>query len=318
MNMDLPVQKKPRLDIQSGFFLPLKLTKRRTAMTKLKQARPNGSPTLTGIWLTYKGKILTTMGMLTVERLCGVAVPFVLGVAINDVIAGSFRGVWLLVGLEVTVLAVGTLRRLYDTRVYAGIYTEIANRTARQSSLPVTKRAARLQLGRELVDFFEWELPQLVAALIGIVGAFAMLSYLLPLIGAVSVIVAALIGVVFVASKARMFGLNKLLNNELERQVTMLERDTDVSRRLHLGRLARWRIHLSDLEAMNFAIAELILSALIIAAVVITVGTGASVGEVFAVLTYLLDLAEGLIVLPWTYMQSIRAQEIGGRMATSQ
>ena len=286
-------------------------------MTKLEKAKQNGKPTLTGIWLTYRRKILATMSMLTIERLCSVAVPFVLGVAINDVIAGSYRGIWMLVALEVTVLTVGTLRRLYDTRVYAGIYTEIADKTAKNPSLPVSKRAARLQLGRELVDFFEWELPQLGAALIGIAGAFAMLLYLLPLIGAISVAVAGLIGLVFAASKRRMFGLNKLLNNELERQVTMLERDSDLSRRLHLGRLARWRIHLSDLEAANFAVAELLLAALIIGAVVITIQTGISVGEVFAILTYLIDLAEGLVVLPWTYMQSIRAQEIGGRMATS-
>ena len=44
---------------------------------------------------------------------------------------------------------------------------------------------------------------------------------------------------------------------------------------------------------------------------------GISVGEVFAILTYLIDLAEGLVVLPWTYQQSIRMQEIGGRMATA-
>lgn len=287
-------------------------------MTKLEKAKLNGSPTLTGIWLTYRRKIAATMSMLTLERLCAVAVPFVLGIAINDVIDGSYRGIWLLLALELTVLTVGTLRRLYDTRVYAGIYTDIADRTAQKIALPVTKRAARLQLGRELVDFFEWELPQLAAALIGIFGAFAMLLYLLPVIGVISVAVGAVIGLVFVASKRRMFGLNKLLNNELERQVTMLENDSEFSRRMHLGRLARWRIHLSDLEAGNFAIAELMLAALIIGAVVITIETGMSVGEVFAVLTYLIDLAEGLVVLPWTYMQSIRAQEIGGRMATSQ
>ena len=287
-------------------------------MTKLEKTKLNGSPTLTGIWLTYRQKILATMSMLTLERLCDVAVPFVLGIAINDLIAGSYRGIWLLAALELAVLTIGTLRRLYDTRVYARMYTEIADRTAKTSTLPVTKRAARLQLGRELVDFFEWELPQLVAAVIGIVGAFAMLLYLLPLVGGISVLIAGLIGLVFVASKRRMFGLNKLLNNELERQVTMLERDTDISRHLHLGRLARWRIHLSDMEAANFALAELMLAALIIGAVVITTGTGMSVGGVFAVLTYLIDLAEGLVVLPWTYMQSIRAQEIGGRMAASQ
>lgn len=286
-------------------------------MTERKLHRLNGSPTLAGIWLTYRRRIVSTMSMLTAERLCAVAVPFVLGVAINDLIAGQYRGVWLMAALELAILIIGTLRRLYDTRVYAGIYTDIADRTAQKNSLPVTKRSARLQLGRELVDFFEWELPELAAAIIGIIGALTMLLYMLPLIGGISLAVAALIALVFVTSSGRMFGLNKLLNNELERQIKMLETDTEFSRRIHLSRLARWRIHLSDLEATNFAIAELVLAALIIGAVVITIRTGMSVGEVFAVLTYLIDLAGGMIVLPWTYMQSIRMREIGGRMAAS-
>ena len=286
-------------------------------MTERKLKQLNGSPTLAGIWLTYRGKIISTLSMLTAERLCAVAVPLVLGLAINDLVEGSYRGVWILVALELAVLTIGTLRRLYDTRVYAGIYTDIADSTAQKFHISVTKRAARLQLGRELVDFFEWELPQLIAAVIGIVGSFVMLLWILPVIGAMSALVAALIGAVFILSKGRMFSLNKLLNNELERQVTMLETGSEFARRAHLGRLARWRIHLSDLEASNFAIAEAMLIALIVGAVVVTIETGMSVGSVFATLTYLIDLAEGLVVLPWTYMQSVRAQEIGGRMAAS-
>lgn len=286
-------------------------------MTDRKVLRLNGSPTLAGIWLTYRRKIIATMSLLTVERLCAVAVPFVLGIAINDLIAGSFRGVWMLAALEIAVLTTGTMRRLYDTRVYAGIYTDIADQQANKLHLPVTKRAARLQLGRELVDFFEWELPQLAASLIGITGALAMLVYMMPSIGSASILVGMLIGLIFFFSKRHMLGLNKLLNNELERQVTMLESDREFGRRLHLNRLARWRIHLSDLEARNFALAELMLVALIISAVVFTVRSGMSVGGVFAVLTYLIDLAEGLIVLPWTYQQTIRMQEIGGRMAAT-
>lgn len=257
------------------------------------------------------------MSLLTLERVCAVAIPFVLGLAINDLVAGSLRGVMVLGGLQLVVLTISVARRLFDTRVYAGIYTDIAWQQAAKQHLPVSKRAARLQLGRELVDFFEWELPQLVAAVIGIVGALGMLVYLLPSIGLACIGVAVLIGMLFFASKQRMFGLNKLLNNELERQVTMLESLGEHRRRLHLGRLARWRIHLSDLEARNFAIAELMLAMLLLVVVVIAVRSGRSVGEVFAVLTYLLDLGEALIVLPWTYQQSIRMQEIGGRMAAT-
>ena len=283
----------------------------------MTEAKRNGRPTLAGIWETYRLKIAGTMSLLTVERMLGVAVPFVLGLAINDLIAGQMRGVWMLVGLEVAAIIIGTLRRLYDTRVYAGIYTDIADRTAQNADIDVSRRAARLGLARELVDFFEWELPELLVALIGIIGAFAMLLYMLPLIGALSIIVGLVVFTIFVISRGRMFSLNKLLNNELERQVTMLESAREFSRRRHLSRLARWRIHLSDLEATNFAIAELFLSALIIGAVVVTVRAGLTVGEVFAVMTYLIGLAQNLIILPWTYQQSIRAGEIGGRIAAN-
>ena len=283
-------------------------------MTEVKR---NGRPTLAGIWQTYRLKITGTLSLLTAERMLGVAVPFVLGLAINDLIDGSMRGIWMLVGLEVAALLIGTVRRLYDTRVYAGIYTDIADRTAQRLDIGVSRRAARLGLARELVDFFEWELPELFAALIGILGAFAMLIYMLPLVGGMSIVVGLVVFTIFVISRGRMFSLNKLLNNELERQVTMLESKRDFSRQRHLSRLARWRIHLSDLEATNFAIAELFLSALIIGAVVVTVRAGLTVGEVFAVMTYLIGLAQNLIILPWTYQQSIRAGEIGGRIAAN-
>lgn len=281
------------------------------------EAKQNSSPTVAGIWRTYRLKITGTMSLLLAERLAGVAVPFVLGVAINDLIAGSLRGIWWLVGLEAGVLLVGTGRRLYDTRVYAGIYTNIADHTAQKTGIGVSRRAARLGMARELVDFFEWELPELFAAFVGMTGAFVMLVYLLPTVGGLSIVVGLIVGAIFALSRGRMFSLNKLLNNELERQVTMLESESAFSRRSHLSRLARWRIHLSDLEAGNFAVAELFLSALIIGAVVITVNTGLSVGEVFAILTYLISLAESLVVLPWTYQQSIRAREIGGRIAAN-
>jgi ABC-type multidrug transport system fused ATPase/permease subunit len=278
-------------------------------------ANRNGRPTMAGIWKTYRLKITGTLSLLTVERMLGVAVPFVLGVAINDLIDGNLRGIWWLIALELLALSIGTVRRLYDTRVYAGIFTDIADHTSQRLDISVSRRAARLGLARELVDFFEWELPELFAALIGIGGAFGMLLYLLPTVGGLSIAAGLLVGWVFMFSRGRMFSLNKLLNNELERQVTMLESGRAFSRRRHLSRLARWRIHLSDLEATNFAIADLVLVSLIIAAVVVTVRAGLSVGEVFAILTYLFGITQNLIILPWTYQQLIRAREIGGRIA---
>ena len=91
--------------------------------------------------------------------------------------------------------------------------------------------------------------------------------------------------------------------------------DISISRRAARLGLARWRIHLSDLEAINFAVADLLLASLIIGAVVVTVRAGLSVGEIFAILTYLIGVTQNLIILPWTYQQLIRAREIGCRIA---
>ena len=66
---------------------------------------------------------------------------------------------------------------------------------------------------------------------------------------------------------------------------------------------------------MRYTAADLVLVSLIIASVVLTVRAGLNVGEVFAVLTYLLGAVDNLIILPWTYQQLIRAREIGGRIA---
>ncbi len=57
-------------------------------------ANQNGRPTISGIWETYRLKITGTMCLLAVERMLGVAVPFVLGVAINDLIDDNLRGIW--------------------------------------------------------------------------------------------------------------------------------------------------------------------------------------------------------------------------------
>ena len=69
------------------------------------------------------------------------------------------------------------------------------------------------------------------------------------------------------------------------------------------------------LVALILAVADLFLASLIVGAVVVTVRAGLSVGEIFAILTYLIGVIESLIILPWTYQQLIRAREIGGRIA---
>ena len=67
-------------------------------------------------------------------------------------------------------IVVGAARQVYDTWVFARIHAEIATATiARQraAGIGTTEIAARSAMSRELVDFFEREVPTLVTAALG-------------------------------------------------------------------------------------------------------------------------------------------------------
>ena len=77
-------------------------------------------------------------------------------------------------------ILVGAARRVYDTWVFARIHAQIATGTiARQRTAGVgtTEIASRSVMSRELVDFFEREVPTIVTAGLGLVGGMAMLLY---------------------------------------------------------------------------------------------------------------------------------------------
>src|SRR5690606_3888623 len=77
------------------------------------------------------------------------------------------------------IWAVGAARRAVDTRVFTRIYADIAVNVAleqRSSGQQTSTAAARVLLSREFVDFFEYQLPAIIASLFSISGAVIMLA----------------------------------------------------------------------------------------------------------------------------------------------
>jgi len=66
----------------------------------------------------------------------------------------------------------------------------------------------------------------------------------------------------------RSFTLNASLNDQLEREVAVIEDGRDGSVREHYRLQAHWRVRLSDMEASNFLQMELFILALIVTSVI--------------------------------------------------
>ena len=282
---------------------------------------PNSERTpfwLRQLFQRFQGKILLTFGLLFVENALNVVQPFIFGLAINDLLAQSMRGALWIVVLYICKLLVAFGRRLYDTRAYAEIYSAVATETIQQQMArhaPLSAIAARSNLLKELIDFFELDLTEGFTAFISVMGAILMLLILNGPLFVGCLVVTVLIYLIFQRSERRTFRLNRDLNNELEKHVDWVSLAAMVDIRQHFGRLNRYRVKLSDLEARNFGLSELLLFVLIMVALFVAAsGDRPSPGSIFAVLSYVFEFAEGIYVLPLIFQQLIRINEISQRL----
>ena len=85
----------------------------------------------------------------------------------------------------------------------------------------------------------------------------------------------------------------------------------------HLRDLMRWNIRLSDLEAANFGIVWLFMMGLLVFSVSMAAEATTEYGSVFAVVMYVFQFGDSVILLPYYYQQWLRLREISGRIAAA-
>ncbi len=259
-----------------------------------------------------------TYVLFNVENLLSLAQPFVLGLAINGLLRGEYGCLALLVGQHLSHLFVSTARQLYDTRVFSAIYTDTAAHLVcrqRDAGVGVSTVAARSSLSRELVDFFEYELKAVFASAYGVIGGLAMLVIYDRLLVAFCVLNMAPIAVLSRRLARRSLTLNASLNNQLEQEVEIIEDGRPEPVRDHYGRLARWRVHLSDMEAWNYLHMEFFILALIVTALTRYCShPGIEAGDIYAVFAYVLMFVNGLDFVPRVTQQVARLHDIAGRV----
>ena len=81
--------------------------------------------------------------------------------------------------------------------------------------------------------------------------------------------------------------------------------------------MMRWNIRLSDLEAANFGINWVFMIALLVFAVSAAVTEAPEYGAVFALVMYVFQFMESVMMLPLFYQQWLRLREISGRLASA-
>lgn len=274
-------------------------------------------PSLAALFRRYRRGILRTNVLFILENSLRLAQPLALGWAINDLLKHGYTGLVVYAALHLLLLAIGSLRRAYDTRAFNAIYTDLATHLVtdqRGRQYDVSRVAARSALSRAFVDFFERDIPVVVRSLFSVVGALIVLCLYDGRVALLCLLVLApgsVLNAVYFRKTTRYSGR---LHDELEREVEVVADARPETVRAHYERVGRWRVKLSDWEALNFGLTELFVLGLLAAVLVQACTAGATPGDILAVFRYVLMFVMGLDAVPEVVQRVSRLRDIGRRL----
>ncbi len=265
---------------------------------------------------SFKTRIGVTWGLVGLENILMALIPLLIGLAIDDLLAGTFDQLINLALLMAGLIAVAVGRRIFDTRAYGTIRVELGDELQdRHKELPVSARNARLNMSRELVDFLEEQVPSIITSIIQVVVAFFVLAifHLNLALSALSITVGMLL--LYALVHSRFYKLNANLNGQMEKQVQILEIASAAEIREHLRSLRRWEVKLSDTEAILYGV----IFFFVILFLVYNLWFGTSLpdvttGSIYSIVSYSWTYVEAAIVLPFALQSLTRLSEITDRI----
>ena len=272
------------------------------------------------IFSKHKWQLWLTYSLFSLEMVGSLLRPFFLGKAIDGLIYGNNKGLYELIAVHFVYVLVGYARHRFDTRTYTAIYTSLATNllSRKYDSKDVSKLSAHSNLAKEFVDFLEYDLVYVVEAAYNIFGALILLCfYDLKVVGICLAILIPVSVVSYFYGK-KMEDLNKKNNDELENQVEVISTGNPLAIRRHYQKLRYWKIKISDQEAMNFGLMEMLVIMVIGFSLYVTswithpveVGAGSLVG----IYSYILKFTSGLDTIPYTVQRLSNLKDITLRM----
>lgn len=267
----------------------------------------------------HRMQLAVTYILFSLEMLGSLLRPFFLGQAVNDLIRGSYHGLIVLSCVHFGWLVAGTLRHRYDTRTYSAIYTSLVTRflSRRIDQSDVSRLSAHSTLAREFVDFLEFDLVYVVEAAYNILGSLILLYFYDRAVVLLCLAILVPVTAISYFYGKRMKRLNRLKNDELEQQVDIIASGDRSAISRHFRNLRHWQIRISDQEAWNFGIMEMMVMVVIGISLIVThavSGTTVLAGNLIGIYTYILKFVSGLDTIPYTVQRLTSLTDITRRI----
>ncbi|MEM6775170.1 MAG: ABC transporter six-transmembrane domain-containing protein [Pseudomonadota bacterium] len=276
--------------------------------------------TVAALIAAFRGRVFLTWALVLAETALTALLPLLIGLTIDGLLEGSSTELGRLAVVMGTLIGVAMLRRMYDTRVYGTMRVALGEAQTRAApTLPVSALNARLGMGRELADFLEETVPDAMSAAVHLCIALVVLYSYSTTLALACVVTATAMALIYALFHRRFYRLNASLNQQTERQVSVLATRRERSAAVHLRRIRRLEVGISDTEAVLYGAVFVVLLSLVLfnlwfAATALTV----SVGMLFAVVSYSWEFVESSLVLPVTFQSWSRLSELQRRIVSDE
>ena len=264
--------------------------------------------------------IMFSYSLFIINSVLMVMYPKVLGNAIDHLIAKDYSYIWYLVSTFVAIMFFGYISKIYDTKVFSGIYRRFASiETHKQieSDVETTKINGRLTLMRYIVMFFERDMLVVLQTIIGLVGAIYFLSLVSwTIVGFLMITSVLILGATFYYSP-KIAKITSLYNDLSEEQTDVVATRKLSSINNLLRRGQHLSLKLSSVDAkFSIWIEGIVYGSVAALLTYYVMYNKVSVGSVFSTYRYMFDFCNALLGLPTIITSYINIKDVIKRLET--
>ena len=225
--------------------------------------------------------------------------PFIIGLCIDGLLANDFLWVYVLIALQILLIAVRVLNKILDTKVYEHIIENESNtyyERMLQTNADHGKISSRLNLVSEIMTFFDGDLVRIIDMIsgIGFSLVFILTSSGLPLF-LLSVFISGTVFFVTKKTHQEIIDINiKLQDDDEVRENIILSRDRWQFEEF-TKKIFNRKVLQSNTDAKAYLITDILQAVLLVLAIGFTIYFGNyTSGQIFTIISYITMLNESV------------------------
>jgi len=284
---------------------------------------------LLDLFRAYKKKIIFIFSLTIVENVAWIIEPWIFGTLIDEFILkanGSvfqlppvkFLPLFLWILLYAINSGTGTIRRMYEPKIFQNIFADIVTKISRRGSRDhdnTSITAGRAQLSHEYINFLQYRIPELMEQSIAIVGAIFALTIFDWRISAACMLVVIPLGIIGQFYNKRVLFLQKDLHDQYENVVdTFVTKKPENIRDIYKS-MAKVQTKIGKYNGFNFGFMRLTLLIVFLVVLYISIDLdNFTTGDIYAIVSYLWTFISSSEYLPELMESRASLKDISSRI----